>query len=56
MSLLVFAIFVLIVVGIVAAIAYYIPWPPPLVWMRWAIPVLALLVALVILAQKMGVA
>jgi hypothetical protein len=56
MSLLVFAVFLLIVIGIVCAIAYYIPWPPPLAWMRWAIPVLALLIALVLIVQKMGLA
>jgi hypothetical protein len=53
---LIFCIFVLIVVGIVCAIAYYIPFPPPMAWLKWAIPCLALLVALVLIAQKMGVA
>jgi len=56
MSLLIFALFVLIVVGVVCAIAYYIPFPPPLIWLRWVIPCVALLIGLVILAQKMGLA
>lgn len=56
MSLLIFLIFVLVAVGIVCAIAYYIPWPPPIGWLRWVIPCIALLVALVVIAQKMGVA
>ena len=56
MGLLIFALFVLIVVGVICAIAYYIPFPPPLAWLKWVIPCVALLVALVILAQKMGIA
>jgi hypothetical protein len=56
MSLLIFALFVLIVVGVICAIAYYIPFPPPLAWLKWVIPCVALLIALVILAQKMGLA
>ena len=56
MSLLIFCIVVLIVVGIVCGIAYYIPFPPPLAWLRWVIPLLALLVALVLIVQHMGLA
>ena len=56
MSLLVFALFILIVVGIVCAIAYYIPFPPPLAWLKWAIPCVALLIAVVVIMQRMGVA
>jgi hypothetical protein len=56
MSLLIFVIFLLVVVGIVCAIAYYIPFPPPLAWLKWVIPVVALLIALVMIAQKMGIA
>jgi hypothetical protein len=54
MSLLVFALAALIVVGIVTAIAYQIPFPPPLAWAKWAIPVVALLIALVAIMQRMG--
>ena len=54
MSLLVFALFVLIVVGVICAIAYYIPFPPPLAWLKWAIPCVALLIAVVVLMQKAG--
>jgi hypothetical protein len=54
MDLLVFAIVVLIAVGIVAAIAYYIPWPPPLAWAKWAIPAIALVVALVVILERLG--
>jgi hypothetical protein len=54
MSLLIFALAVLIVVGIVTAIAYYIPFPPPLAWAKWAIPVIALLIGLVAILQRMG--
>jgi len=53
-GVLVFSILVLIVVGVVCAIAYQIPFPPPVAWLRWAIPVLALLVALVLIVQRLG--
>jgi hypothetical protein len=55
MSLLVFAIVVLIVVGIVCAIAYQIPFPPGLTWAKWAIPVAALVIGLVLILQRMPV-
>jgi len=54
MSLLMFCLVLLIVVGIVCAIAYYIPFPPPLAWLRWAIPCIALLIALILIVQKLG--
>jgi hypothetical protein len=54
MDLLVFAVVVLVVVGIVCAISYYIPWPPPLAWARWALPALALLVALIVIVQRLN--
>jgi hypothetical protein len=54
MSLLVFILVILIVVGIICAIAYYIPFPPPLAWLRWVIPCVALLIALLVILQKMG--
>jgi hypothetical protein len=54
MDLLVFAVLVLIVAGIVGAIAYYIPFPPPVAWLKWAIPALALLVAAFAILQRMG--
>ena len=50
----VFAVLVLVVVGIICAIAYQIPFPPGLLWMKWAIPVIALLVALLVILQRMG--
>ena len=55
MSVLFFSLVVLIVVGIVCAIAYRIPFPPGLEWARWAIPVVALLIALVLIVQRLGV-
>jgi hypothetical protein len=55
MDLLLYALTVLIVVGIICAIAYYIPWPPPLAWARWAIPCVALLLALLAIVQRLGV-
>jgi hypothetical protein len=55
MSLLIFAVVVLIVVGIVCAIAYQIPFPPGLLWARWAIPVVALLVGLLAILQRLVV-
>jgi hypothetical protein len=54
MSILIFALVVLIVVGIVCAIAYQIPFPPGLAWARWAIPCVALLVALIVILHRMG--
>jgi hypothetical protein len=54
MGLLVFALIVLVVVGIVCAIAYQIPWPPTLTWARWAIPCIALVIALVVILQRLG--
>jgi hypothetical protein len=54
MGLLIFCIGVLIVVGIVCAIAYQIPWPPALAWCRWAVPCAALLIALVLIVQRMA--
>ena len=56
MSLLIFAIVVLIIVGIICAIAYAIPFPPPVAWLRWVIPCVALLVALIVLLPRLGVA
>ena len=56
MSLLIFAVVVLIVVGIVCAIAYSIPFPPPVGWLRWVIPCVALPVGLVLIVQKAGIA
>jgi hypothetical protein len=56
MSLLVFCLIVLVVVGIVCAIAYQIPFPPPMSWLRWVIPCIALLIALVLILQKAGLA
>jgi hypothetical protein len=53
-GVLIFALFALIVVGIVSAIAYNIPWPPALAWARWAIPCVALLVALILILQRAG--
>lgn len=55
MELLIFAIVVLVIVGIVCAIAYYIPFPPPLGWLRWVIPCVALLIAVIVIVQRMGV-
>jgi hypothetical protein len=55
-SLLVFCLIVLIVVGIVCAIAYNIPFPPPVAWLRWAIPCIALLIALIVILQHAGLA
>ncbi len=54
MSLLIFAIVILIVVGIVCAIAYTIPFPPPVAWLKWVIPCVALLIALLLIVQRMG--
>jgi hypothetical protein len=54
MPVLMFALVVLIVVGIVSAIAYYIPFPPPLAWAKWALPAVALLIGLIMILQRMG--
>jgi len=54
MSILVFAIVVLILVGLVCAVATYIPFPPPVAWLRWVICVLAVVVAILLIAQKAG--
>src|SRR5579864_4179783 len=54
MDLLVFLIIVLACVGIVCAIAYQIPFPPPVSWLRWVIPCLALLVGLVVILGRIG--
>jgi hypothetical protein len=56
MSLLVFCLIVLVVVAIVCAISYQVPWPPPMQFMRWVVPVIALLIALVLIVQKLGIA
>ena len=55
MDLLIYAVVVLIVVGIVCAIAYYVQFPPPLAWLRWAIPAVAMLVALIVILQRLYV-
>jgi hypothetical protein len=54
MTLLVFALVVLIVAGIVCAIIYQIPFPPPILWLRWALPCVVLLIALILILQRMG--
>lgn len=51
---LVFALIVLIIVGVICAIAYYIPFPPPVLWLRWVIPCVALLIALIVILQHAG--
>ena len=56
MSLLVFALIVLVVVGIISAICYQIPFPPPMGFLRWVIPCVALLIALILLLQRAGIA
>ena len=53
-AILVFAVVLLIVVGIICAIAYQIPWPAPMAWLSWAIPAIVLLIALVILIERFG--
>lgn len=53
-GVLIFALVVLIVVGIICAIAYNIPFPPPVAWLRWAIPCVALLIALIFILQRLG--
>jgi hypothetical protein len=54
MALLIFCIVVLIVVGIVCAIAYQIPFPAPLGWLRWVIPCVTLLIALIVILGRLG--
>ena len=56
MSLLLFALITLIVVGAICAVVYQIPWPVSLVWLRWAIPLVALVIALVLILQRLGIA
>lgn len=52
-SFLILCIFILIVVGIICAIAYNIPFPPPVAWLRWVIPCVALLIALIVILQQL---
>ena len=54
MPLLIFAIIVLIVVSIICAIAYNIPFPAPVAWLRWVIPCVALLFALLLILPRLG--
>jgi hypothetical protein len=54
MTVLVFALIVLVVAGIVCAIAYKVPFPASVSWLRWAIPCLALVIALVLILQRLG--
>lgn len=56
MSLIVFLLILILIIGVVFSIAYYTPWPAPLSWMRWVLPLIALIVVLVVLLQKLGVA
>ena len=56
MSLLMFAILCVVIVGVAVGIAYYIPANPPFAWLKWAIPVVALLIVLVLTVQRLGVA
>jgi hypothetical protein len=56
MSLLVFAILCIAIIGIAVAIAYYIPAVPPFAWLKWAVPIVALLIVLVLIVQRLGVA
>ena len=51
---LIFCLIVLIVVGFICAIAYNIPFPPPVGWLRWVIPCVALLIGLIIILQRLG--
>jgi hypothetical protein len=54
MNLLIFIIVVFVVIGILFAIMNYIPLPAPLAWMKWAVPVVALLFALILILQRSG--
>jgi hypothetical protein len=54
LNVLLFALLMLVVVGIVCAIVYQIPFPPALAWMKWAIPVLALVIALVVIIDHLS--
>jgi hypothetical protein len=56
MSLLMFAILCIVIIGIAVGIAYYIPAVPPFAWLKWAVPIVALLIVLVLVVQRMGVA
>ena len=56
MSLLVFALVVLVVAAVVCAIIYQIPLPPPMAFLRWLVPVVVLLIALVLIVQRLGLA
>jgi hypothetical protein len=54
MNVLLYILVVLLFVGIIGAIAYYIPFPPPLAWLKWVIPLLALLVAIFLIVPKLN--
>jgi hypothetical protein len=56
MSLLMFAILCIVIIGIAVGIAYYIPAVPPFAWLKWAVPIVALLIVLVLIVQRLGVA
>ena len=52
---LMFIVLVVVAVCLVFAIAYYVPWSPPIAFMRWLLPVIALVVVLVLVLQRLGV-
>lgn len=54
MELIIWSVLILVVVGIVYAIANTIPFPAPVAWLRWALPAVALLIALVIILDRLA--
>jgi len=56
LSLISLALMLLIVVGIIFAITYQIPFPPGLLWLKWALPAIALVVVLIVLLHRLGLA
>jgi hypothetical protein len=54
MNLLVWVIILMIIVGVIIAVLQYIPIPAPLAWLKWVIPLVALLIALILILQRTG--
>jgi len=46
MDMIVYVLIVLIAAGAICAIVYTIPFPAPLAWLKWAIPLVVVVIAL----------
>lgn len=55
MNILIFLLIVAVVVGLLVWLGSIIPYPPQLVFLRWLIPLIVVIAALLYLLPKLGI-